>query len=41
MIKQFYSLQLDLAKSTKLNGSKFWYVSQTIQLKIFHLFTHS
>ena len=28
-------------KSTKLNGSKYCYVSQTIQLNISHLFTQS
>ena len=26
---------------TQLNGSKYWYVSPTVQIKISHLFTHS
>ena len=32
---------IQFSMSTKLNGSKYCYISLTIQLNISHLFTHS
>ena len=39
MEKQFFLKKIQLSMSTKLNGSKYCYVSLTIQLNISHLFT--
>ena len=36
-----YKMNLSSYFCTQLNGSKYWYISLTIQLNISHLFTHS